>query len=167
MKTVFALFEHPAEASEAVNALLELGYTRDDFSVIAKEEVVPRQDMATADSVADGAASGAALGGLAGLLVGIGALTIPGFGPLIAAGPLVAALSTAAGATAGGLLGALVDWGITEPEAKVYADAVRQGQILVAVATAVQHVDEVVGVLEDVGATAVTVYAHERSRQRV
>jgi len=80
------------------------------------------------------------VGGVLGLLVGIGALAIPGIGPVIAAGPLVAALGTAAagagiGAAAGGLLGALVGAGIPEEEAHLYAEGVRRGGSLVTVST--------------------------------
>jgi hypothetical protein len=74
------------------------------------------------------------LGGLGGILVGLGALAIPGLGPVIAAGPIVAGLAGAGvGAAAGGLVGGLVGWGIPEDEAKGYAEGVRQGGTLVMV----------------------------------
>ena len=76
------------------------------------------------------------IGGTIGLLAGIGALAIPGVGPLIAAGPLMAALSgAAAGATVGGVAGALVGLGIPEIEAKTYEGKIRGGNILIAVHT--------------------------------
>ena len=81
-----------------------------------------------------GVATGGALGGLAGWLVGIGALAVPGAGPFIAAGPILAALSGAAlGATAGGLTGALIGYGIPEYEAKLYAGKLECGHILIGV----------------------------------
>jgi hypothetical protein len=81
-----------------------------------------------------GAGTGGLLGGTLGLLAGIGALAIPGFGPLIAAGPLMAALSgAAAGAAVGGIAGGLIGLGIPELEAKHYEGKIKGGNILVAV----------------------------------
>lgn len=81
-----------------------------------------------------GAVTGGAIGGTLGLLAGIGALAIPGLGPFIAAGPIMAALSgAAAGAAAGGVAGALVGFGIPEFEAKLYEDRIKKGRYLVAV----------------------------------
>src|SRR5262249_56040370 len=83
-----------------------------------------------------GAVAGGALGGVAGWLAGIGTLAIPGVGPLIAAGPILAALSgVAAGAAVGGVTGALVGYGIPEYEAKIYEGKVREGNILLSVHT--------------------------------
>ena len=81
-----------------------------------------------------GAVTGGAIGGTVGLLAGIGTLAIPGLGPFIAAGPIMAALSgAAAGATAGGVVGALVGLGIPEYEAKAYEERIKRGGYLVAV----------------------------------
>ena len=86
------------------------------------------------EGAATGAVSGGAIGGTVGLLAGIGALAIPGLGPFIAAGPIMAALSgAAAGATAGGVVGGLVGLGIPEYEAKAYEDRIKKGGYLVAV----------------------------------
>jgi hypothetical protein len=80
-----------------------------------------------------GAVTGGAVGGTVGLLAGIGTLAIPGLGPFIAAGPIIAALGgTGAGATAGGVIGALVGWGIPEYEAKGYQERLKEGGHLVA-----------------------------------
>jgi hypothetical protein len=88
------------------------------------------------EGAATGAATGGAIGGTIGLLAGIGALAIPGLGPFIAAGPIMAALSgAAAGATAGGLAGALIGLGIPEYEAKQYETKVKGGNILISVHT--------------------------------
>jgi hypothetical protein len=85
-----------------------------------------------------GAIGGGAVGATVGLLAGVGALAIPGLGPFIAAGPIMAALGgAAAGATAGGVVGALVGLGIPEYEAKAYEDRIKKGGYLVAV-----HVDD-------------------------
>jgi uncharacterized membrane protein len=83
-----------------------------------------------------GAVAGGVTGGVLGLLAGIGALAIPGVGPFIAAGPIMAALAGGAlGATAGGLVGALVGMGIPEYEAKTYAEKLQKGNYLVAART--------------------------------
>jgi hypothetical protein len=85
-----------------------------------------------------GAATGGATGGVIGLLAGIGALAIPGIGPFIAAGPIMAALSGAAvGAATGGVVGGLIGLGIPEIEAKRYDEKLKKGNYLVAV-----HTDE-------------------------
>src|SRR5204863_3620339 len=86
------------------------------------------------DGAITGAGTGGVLGGALGWLAGVGALAIPGLGPFIAAGPIMAALSGAAvGATAGGLIGALVGMGIPEYEAKRYEGKLREGRILISV----------------------------------
>src|SRR5204862_6541216 len=104
-----------------------------------------------------GASAGGLLGGTLGLLAGIGALAIPGVGPLIAAGPLLAALSgAAAGAAVGGLTGALVGLGIPEMEAKHYEGKLKGGNILLAVHTAEGDMQAVAGdLLKEGGPLAV------------
>lgn len=83
-----------------------------------------------------GVVAGGVTGGVIGLLAGIGALAIPGLGPFIAAGPIMAALSgAAAGATTGGIVGALIGLGIPEYEAKVYEEKLKSGNFLIAVHT--------------------------------
>lgn len=88
------------------------------------------------EGVATGAGVGAAIGGLGGLLVGIGALAIPGIGPVLAAGPIASALiGMGVGAVTGGLIGALVDAGVPEEQASLYAEGIRRGGTLVKVTT--------------------------------
>jgi hypothetical protein len=88
----------------------------------------------TPEGIAAGASAGAAVGGVLGWLVGIGALAIPGIGPLVAAGPIVAALAGAGAAgAAGGLVGGLIGAGIPEVEAKRYAGRIREGAYLLSV----------------------------------
>jgi uncharacterized membrane protein len=108
-----------------------------------------------------GAVAGGATGGVLGLLAGIGALAIPGVGPFIAAGPIMAALSgLALGATAGGLVGGLVGLGIPEYEAKTYAEKLQKGNYLVAARTLDgEHLDKVKDAfkaegLEDIATTS-------------
>lgn len=140
-RTVVALFDDMTTAERAVQELVSNGFNRDQISLVASDrvhtdsgEVSTGSTMAEtpADGAAAGAGIGAVLGGLAGLLVGIGALAIPGIGPIIAAGPLAAALAGAGlGAATGGVIGALVDAGVPEEEAQYYAEGVRRGGILV------------------------------------
>jgi len=100
-----------------------------------------------------GVVTGGLVGGALGLLTGIGALAIPGVGPFIAAGPLMAALSGGAiGATAGGLIGALVGLGIPEYEAKTYAEKLQQGNYLISARTLDgDHLDRIRDVFKDEG----------------
>lgn len=125
---------------QALNALRAAEFRNSDISAILPERDRTTKDLAheintkTPEGVATGASTGAAVGGVLGWLVGIGALAIPGVGPLVAAGPIVAALAGAgaAGAT-GGLIGGLIGAGIPEIEAKRYAGRIREGGYLVSV----------------------------------
>lgn len=143
--TIVALYDTIEQAKQAVQALKDAGYTGTDISLIANDTTgeYARDLSVTAptDGAATGATAGAIIGGLGGLLVGLGALVIPGVGPVLAAGPLAAAVSTligaGVGAAAGGLLGALVDLGVPEEEAGYYAEGVRRGGALVTA-----HVDD-------------------------
>jgi hypothetical protein len=104
-----------------------------------------------------GALTGGAIGGLAGVLLGLGAFAIPGIGPIIAAGPIVAGLTGAGiGAVVGGLTGALVSWGIPEEEAGYYAEGIRRGGTLVGVKTDESRVDQAVNIMNDHGPVDVT-----------
>jgi len=160
LTTVAGVFSNAMQAERAIHDLRDAGVHPDQVSVIAADRETAR-DVAqeTGAEVKSGAATGvglgAILGGAAGWLVGIGALAIPGIGPVIAAGPIAAALgvggTTAAvgagvGAAAGGIAGALTGWGFSESEAREYQKRVEQGDILLAV----QVPDELVGRAEDV-----------------
>ncbi len=105
-------------------------------------------DMAT-DSVSDGVVSGATWGGLAGLALGAGALAVPGIGPLLAAGPLAAALT---GAATGGLAGGLIDWGVPESVGREYETHVRQGGVLAVIRVSEKKADEAARILRENGA---------------
>jgi len=140
MKTVVGTYDNIQTAYDVANDLISAGYSRNDISVIANDarseyaSYVNRQgvEVTEGDDVAKGAGIGAALGGLGGLLVGLGALAIPGVGPVIAAGPLLAALTGAGvGAVTGGIVGALVDMGIPDEEAHIYSEGLRRGHVLV------------------------------------
>src|SRR5262245_16461327 len=114
-QSVVGIFDQRSEAGSAVRELINIGFRREDISLIAgnasgghaKPTVTSDEGMS---GTAAGAGTGAVVGGIGGLLVGIGTLTIPGVGPVIAAGPLITTLLGAGvGAAAGGLIGALVD----------------------------------------------------------
>jgi hypothetical protein len=129
----------PRQTEVIIGELRSAGFSSNDISVLMADKG-GTQDFAhehhtkAPEGAATGAGTGAALGGALGWLAGIGALAIPGLGPLIAAGPIMAALSGAAlGGTLGGLTGALVGLGIPEFEAKKYEGKVRTGSCLISV----------------------------------
>ena len=129
------------QARLAVEQLREAGFANNDISVLLADKSGTRdfaheQNTKAPEGAAAGAGTGAALGGALGWLAGIAALAIPGLGPLIAAGPIMAALTGAAvGGTVGGLTGALIGLGIPEVEAKRYEGKVKGGRALIAVHT--------------------------------
>jgi uncharacterized membrane protein len=121
-----------------------------DISVLIPEsggtpELGTVKETKAPEGATAGAVAGGAIGGTLGLLAGIGTLAIPGLGPFIAAGPIMAALSgAAAGAATGGVVGALVGLGIPEYEAKAYENRIKKGGYLVAVNVEDSKKDEVV-----------------------
>lgn len=136
----YGIYNDRASFEAALNALRAANFRNSDISVILPERDRTTRDLAheinskAPEGAATGAGTGAVLGGVLGWLVGIGAIAIPGIGPLVAAGPVVAALAGAgaAGAT-GGLVGGLIGAGIPEVEAKRYAGRIREGAYLVSV----------------------------------
>ena len=141
-------FPNRTAAEQALNELRDSGFPMDRVSVVAQDanrdatiagaDVSDRADNKADDGVKVGALSGGALGGLTGLLVGIGALAIPGIGPIMLAGAAATALATTAagtaiGAAAGSLLGGLIGMGIPEERARAYNDRVSKGAYLVMV----------------------------------
>jgi len=138
-KTVIAIVESHTQAEKIVTALQGAGFANNDISVLLPDKTGTRDfahehNTKAPEGAVAGVASGGVIGGTLGLLVGIGALAIPGLGPFIAAGPLMAALSgAAAGAAVGGVTGALIGLGIPELEAKKYEGKLRGGNILMAV----------------------------------
>ncbi|MDT3707399.1 MAG: hypothetical protein ROZ09_11270 [Thiobacillus sp.] len=137
MKTVSGLFDTYAHALEAVHALNAAGITNTDVSLIANspEGVGKPFDIVGKDLTA-GAELGAALGGAGGLLAGLGVIAIPGLGPVLAGGWLVAAAIGAVagagvGAATGGVIGLLTSAGVPEPDAQIYAEGLRRGGTLV------------------------------------
>src|SRR5437868_12027303 len=133
------LYRTRLDAENGADALREAGYRATDISVLFPENEGTKdfgheKHTKAPEGTATGATSGAVIGGGLGWLAGIGALAIPGLGPLIAAGPIVAALAgVGAGGAIGGLAGALVGMGIPEYEAKRYEGRVKEGGILLSV----------------------------------
>lgn len=157
--TVIGVMKDGRQAEQAVNNLKAEGFKEDEISIVAKEqgqdgegymEGQGNQDYSySQQNLSDGTATGGAIGGIAGLLMGAGALLLPGIGPIVAAGPLSAALT---GVVTGGIAGGLIDFGIPEERGKHYEEKVRQGDILVAVKTDDQRVDQAVSILRKNGA---------------
>jgi Heat induced stress protein YflT len=151
-----AVFDDRDDAERAINGLRDAGFEPDQISVMARDrDEAGRLAEDTGTEAGTGAATGALtgglLGGVAGWLIGIGALAIPGVGPIIAAGPLAAALGGAAlGAAGGGLIGALTGAGVPEEEARYYEDRFKTGGILLTV-NAPGRYDEAADVLRDHG----------------
>ncbi len=138
---VIGLVESRQAAEDTVQVLQRAGFGTNDISVLFPDKGGTRDfshEMNTKapEGAVAGVATGGAVGGTIGLLAGIGALAIPGVGPFIAAGPIMAALSgAAAGATVGGITGALVGLGLPELEAKQYEGKIKEGGIFVSVHT--------------------------------
>jgi hypothetical protein len=136
---VFAIFALYEMLEDAISELKNAGFRSEDMSVLLPENLGSKE-LATVrttkapEGVAAGAGSGAFLGGVLGWLVGAGMLAIPGLGPLLAAGPLVATLAgIGAGGAVGGFTGALIGLGLPEYEAKRYEGRIRKGGILLSV----------------------------------
>src|SRR5208282_5443846 len=136
---VFGLYNNYAEVEQGVDVLKAEGFRNTDISVLFPENVGTKdfaheKHTKAPEGTATGVGTGAVVGGGLGWLVGVGALAIPGLGPFIAAGPIMAALAGAgAGGALGGLTGALIGMGIPEYEAKRYEGRVKDGGILLSV----------------------------------
>ncbi len=171
MKTIVGLYDNMQDAEEAISDLVAAGFDRSAISLMATDRwadevagatlptdgdgngtaVAPTGEQIASD-VTTGAVTGGVVGGLTGVLLGLGVLAIPGFGPVLAAGPLVAGLAGAGiGAAVGGLVGALVSWGVPQEEAELYAESVRRGSILVGVKTEDERAQQAVNVMNNHG----------------
>lgn len=173
-KTVVGSFDSINEASSAARGLRDAGILDSDVNVVANntsDAHTATGDMSAGNRLsnrtgdmsdrasdagsgaATGAIAGGALGGAASLAVALMGLAIPGIGPILAAGPIAAALAGAgAGAVAGGLIGGLTNIGVPEEQAGYYAEAVRRGGALVTVRADESRVDEVESVMREFGA---------------
>ena len=163
-KSIYAIAISEGQANQIVDSLTQSGFSTNDISVLFPDkdtthEFSHEKNTKAPEGAVTGAASGGVLGGTLGLLAGIGALAIPGVGPFIAAGPLLAALSgAAAGATVGGVAGALIGLGIPEIEAKRYENRIAEGNILISVlAETGDQVSRAKEVMKNAGAEDISV----------
>ncbi len=165
-KAVFCIATSEFQAESIVNELKVDGFSDNDISVLfpdktGSKDFAHEQHTKAPEGAVAGAGTGGVLGGALGWLAGIGALAIPGAGPFLAAGPIMAALGGAAvGAAVGGIAGALVGMGIPEYEAKRYEGKIKAGNILISV-----HTEEAVqakrarDIFEQAGAQDISVTA--------
>lgn len=159
MSTVIGVFRDISTAESAVKALRNKGFTDNEISIVAKDskgkgagksgDMEAGSDFGGTDSIADGTTWGGALGGVAGLLAGVGALAIPGIGPIVAAGPLAGVLS---GAVTGGVAGGLINLGIPEERGRQYEQDLKQGGILAVIETSEDKVNDASSILRQNGA---------------
>jgi len=140
-QSVFCIATSRPQADRIVHELKRAGFSADDISALFSDQesahdFAHEKNTKAPEGAVTGASTGGAVGGTLGWIAGIGALAIPGAGPFIAAGPIIAALSGAAiGATVGGVTGGLIGLGIPELEAKRYEGKLQEGNILIAVHT--------------------------------
>ena len=157
--SVFGIYSSLYQAERGVDALVGDRFSNNDISVLAPDrqgtkDFAHEKHTKAPEGATAGAATGGALGGTVGLLVGLGALAIPGLGPFIAAGPIMATLAgIGAGGAVGGLVGALVGMGLPEYEAKRYEGRVKDGGVLLSVHCATSdEITRAKRVLEQTGA---------------
>src|ERR1022692_3384047 len=157
---VFGIYSTRSAVENAVSSLINAGFTDADISILLPESLSGAKDMGTEkatkapEGTAVGVTTGGVIGGTLGLLAGIGARAIPGVGPLIAAGPIVASLAgLGVGGTVGGIVGALIGLGIPEYEAKRYEGAVKGGGTLLSVhCDTAEQIDSAKAGLKETGA---------------
>lgn len=141
MQSIFCTVPDTVKAEEILRKLRSLGFTSDEVSVLFAEggkmkALVHAKKSKAAAGAAAGVGTGGVVGAVLGWLVGIGSLAIPGVGPFIVAGPIMAALSGGAiGGAVGGLIGSLVGLGIPEIEAKKYEAKLKEGDLFISVQT--------------------------------
>jgi hypothetical protein len=162
-KSVFAIAQTRSQAESIVSDLRDAGFSNNDISVLFPDEGTTRdfaheKNTKAPEGAVTGAATGGVIGGALGWIAGIGALAIPGIGPFVAAGPIVAALGgVGIGATVGGIAGALIGMGIPELEAKRYEGKIRGGNLLISVHTEdSSQVDCAKRIFKDAGADDIT-----------
>ncbi|EGO62120.1 general stress protein [Acetonema longum] len=154
-KVVIGVFSSVQNAEKAVSNLRQQGFTNEEINIVTKKEKTREEQGTTEyedDDITDGTLTGGTIGGIGGLLLGAGALAIPGLGPVVAAGPIAAALS---GALMGGVAGGLIDWGIPAEVSEHYENRVKEGGILAVIRTSPSNVDKAALVLRQNGAQEV------------
>lgn len=138
---VFGIYPERTQVEDAIDALRDAGFRNTDISILFPENVGSKdfaheKHTKAPEGAVKGAGSGAVIGGALGWLAGIGAIAIPGLGPFLAAGPIVAILAGIGfGGAVGGVAGALIGFGMPEYEAKRYEGRIRKGSILFSVHT--------------------------------
>lgn len=156
---VYGIYQSVSQAERAVDDLRLAGFSNDDISVLlpdmqSSKNFAHEKNTKAPEGTTAGVTAGGAIGGTLGLLAGIGALAIPGVGPLIAAGPIMGALAgLGVGGAVGGLVGALVGMGIPEYEAKRFEGRIKDGGILLSVHCATsEHITKAKEMLKHTGA---------------
>jgi uncharacterized membrane protein len=164
--SVGCVYDSMSQAESAIWKLSDGGFPITQISVVARNlesEKEVHGFVTAGDVAACGATTGAWMGGLFGLLIGAAFLWVPGFGPLLVAGPLAAALlggveGVVAGAAGGGLLGALVRWGVSKQHILKYEERIKGGEYLLIAHGKPGEVAKAKSILEDTGATELTVH---------
>lgn len=171
-KSVLGLYKTRTDVEMAVRALKMDGFSMTDISILmpdssGAQDIAITKETKAAEGASTGAGAGALFGGTLGVLAGIGVLAIPGVGPFIAAGPIMAALAgIGVGSAVGGISGGLIGLGIPEYEAKRYEGIVKNGGILLSVHTdSVAEVNKATKCLERTGAADISSAGASRSEQ--
>ncbi|NLS45099.1 MAG: hypothetical protein GX969_05105 [Firmicutes bacterium] len=149
MSSVIGTFSRRDEAEKAIHELKNKGFDDNKVSIVAREDKEGGAD------ISGGTVTGGAIGGTAGVLAGLGALAIPGIGPIIAIGPIAAGLT---GAVAGGLVGSLVDLGIPEDRSRFYENKVKEGKVLAVVEADDNQINDIREVYSKSGASDIEVH---------
>jgi hypothetical protein len=173
-KVVFGIYKTRVGVEAAVDALKAAGFSSTDISVLMSEKVSTREfahekHTKAPEDAARGAGTGIVVGGALGWLASIGALAIPGVGPFIAAGPLMAALAGAGiGGTIGGIAGGLIGMGVPEYEAKRYEGLVNKGGILLSVhSDSSEEVKRAEEILKSTGAEDISSTGEAKAEEKV
>jgi hypothetical protein len=172
-KVVFGIFDDRLTLERTVDAFKLRGFRNSDISALlptkaGTDDFAHEKATKAPEGATTGAAGGVVLGGTLGWLAGVGSLAIPGIGPFVAAGPLLAALAGAGiGGTVGGITGALVGLGIPEYEAKRYESAVKDGGMLLSVhADDSEWVTKAEEIFKEFGARDISSSSEEKPSRR-
>ena len=172
--SVFGIYPTLEQAARGVDELVRMHFSNNDISVLAQDrqgtkDLAHEKHTKAPEGATTGATAGGVLGGTLGLLAGIGALAIPGLGPFIAAGPIMATLAgVGAGGAVGGLVGGLVGMGLPEYEAKRYEGRVKGGGVLLSVHCATsEEITVARKTLEQTGAEDVSSAGEEHGEEPV
>jgi outer membrane lipoprotein SlyB len=152
LSTAVGVFHNRIDAQEAIQDLVTAGFARDKIGMLVRDDPPPEAPAPEEARTVEGGVAGALTGGSLGAVLGAAATFIPGVGPVIGAGLLIAAVGgAAAGAVAGGLMGVLLSLGISKEEARHFENEVQAGRTLVTVQVDERH-DEAVAILRGHGA---------------